>query len=339
MKAFVLEAVGGPETLALVERPDPPPPGAGEVLVRLGAASLNYRDLVMLQGGYGSRQKKSGLVPLSDGAGTVVAVGAGVTRFRAGDRVTVSFFQRWLAGYASVSALASDLGRDTDGVLCEYRIFHEDGLVRTPTFLTDIEAASLPCAAVTAWSAIVDYGCAAPGDIVLVQGTGGVALFALQFARLCGAEVIVTSSSDEKLGRAAVLGAHHLINYRQDTEWGRTALTLTEGRGVDNVIELGGADTFKQSIRAVRLGGMIALIGVLGGARVDLLVPLIGSRNVRVQGVTVGTRAALEAMLRAMELHRVKPVIDRVFPFADARAAFEYLALGRHFGKVCIAIG
>ena len=337
MKAVVLESPDGPQALKLVERPDPTA-GPGEVLVRIKAASLNYRDLVMTRGGYGSRQRKSDLIPLSDGAGDIVEIGDGVTRFKAGDRVTVSFFQDWISGPASQEKINSDIGRDRDGVLCELRTFSEHGLAATPDALTDIEAASLPCAALTAWSAISVYGKAKPGDLIIAQGTGGVALFALQFAKLFGAEVIMTSSSDAKLARAAELGADHLINYQTDSDWGKTALGLTGGRGVDNVIELGGSETLRQSLWAIRPGGIICLIGVLSGARTELLIPLIGSRNVNLQGVSVGTREGLEDMMRGMAANAVKPVIDSVYPLSDAVAAFEHLDAAKHFGKVCISL-
>ena len=335
MKVVVLEDASGPENLNIVERPDPVA-NPGEVLVRMKAASLNYRDLVMTRGGYGSRQRTSDLIPLSDGAGVVVALGEAATRFKIGDRVTVSFFQNWISGPASQEKINSDIGRDRDGVLCELRAFNEQGLAATPDALSDVEAASLPCAALTAWSAIAVYGHTKPGDRIIVQGTGGVALFALQFAKLFGAEVIMRSSSDEKLARAAALGADQLINYRSDKEWGKTALGLTAGRGVDNIIELGGSDTLRQSLWAIRPGGIICLIGVLSGARAELLIPLIGSRNVNLQGVSVGTREGLEDMMRGMAANGVKPVIDSVYPIEEARAAFEHLASGAHFGKVCI---
>ena len=339
MKAIVLQDIGGPSSLRLVDKPDPDPePGPGQVLVRLRAASLNYRDTLITTGGYGSRQKRTDLIPLSDGAGEVVAVGPGVRKFRVADRVTSSFFQSWMAGDPDEAKLDDDLGRAHDGVLCELRVFKETGIAHTPASLTDIEAASAPCAALTAWTAIVTLGHTGLGDVVLTQGTGGVSLFAIQFARLCGAEVIATSSSDAKLARVMEMGAAHLINYVEDPDWGKTALALTGGRGVDNVVEVGGAGTLKQSIRAVRPGGTISIVGVLSGARSDLLIPLIGSRNIRLQGVTVGTVGGLEAMLRAMDFHRIKPVVDRVFPMTEAQAAYEYLASGQHFGKVCIEI-
>ena len=337
MKAVVLETAEGPEHLRLVERPDPTP-GPGEVLVRIKAASLNYRDLVMTRGGYGSRQRKVDLIPLSDAAGEVVALGEGASRFQVGARVTASFFQDWISGPADQSKINSDIGRDRDGILCELRAFREQGLARTPDALTVLEAATLPCAGLTAWSAIAVYGRARPGQYVLIQGTGGVALFALQFAKLFNAEVIMTSASDTKLERVAALGADHLINYESDAEWGKTALKITSGDGVDNIIELGGSNTLRQSLWAVKPGGLICLIGVLSGARADLLIPLIGSRNVTLQGVSVGTRESLEDMIRALSASRIKPVIDTVFPIEETQAAFAHLESGQHFGKVCISL-
>ncbi|MDA0998545.1 MAG: NAD(P)-dependent alcohol dehydrogenase [Proteobacteria bacterium] len=338
MRAMVLKTPTGPDGLGLVERPTPDP-GPGEVLVRLRAASLNYRDLLILKGGYRSRQKQADLVPLSDGAGDVAAVGQGATRFRVGDRVTACFFQDWPAGDASERAMESDTGRIVDGNLQEFRIFPEGGLVSTPSHLSDVEAAALPCAALTAWSAVVKHGRVKPGDCVLTQGTGGVSLFALQFAHLAGARVIVTSSSDDKLARARALGAADGINYRAQPEWGAVCKRLAGGDGVDNVIELGGTETIKQSLIAVRPGGTLSLIGVLSGATTgNVLLPYIISRDVRLQGVTIGSHADMTAMGRAIEASGLHPVVDRVFPFADAKAAFEHLASGTHFGKVCIEI-
>ena len=337
MRVVLLAATGGVDSLIFADRPEPEP-GPREVLVRIRAASLNYRDLMVLRGRYGSRQRTADLIPASDGAGEVVALGPGVTRFAVGDRVITNFFQRWIAGEASEDKLDSDMGRKWDGVLAELKVFDEEGLVRTLPDLTDIEAAALPCAGLTAWSAIVTLGHVAPGEVVLTQGTGGVSLFAVQFAKLAGAEIIATSSSDDKLARLAELGADHLINYRTNDEWGQTARELNGGRGVDHVVDIGGADSLKQSLRAVRPGGTISVIGVVSGPSYDLLIPLIGSRNVRLQGVTVGAREGLEAMLKAMAQARLKPVIDRVFPLAEVRAAYEHLASGEHVGKVCIEI-
>lgn len=335
MKAVTL-ADFGLEALTLTERPQPEP-GPGEVLVRVRAASLNYRDLLVAQGLYGGKPRFP-LVPLSDAAGEVAALGPGVSRFQPGQRVTANFFQGWLSGEPSAEKFGTSLGARNDGVLAEYRCFPEDGLVATPGHLDDAGAASLPCAGLTAWSAVIGQGAVKPGEVVLVQGTGGVSLFALQFAKMAGAEVIATSSSDEKLARAAALGADYGINYRSTPEWGKAARALLGGRGVDHIVEVGGAGTLNQSIRTVREGGTISMIGVLSGPAHEFTIPLVVMRNIRLQGVTVGSREAMEAMLRAVALRRMQPVVDRVFPLAEARAAYEHLAAGRHFGKVVIAL-
>ncbi len=336
MKVVVLTALG-PENLKLVERPEPRP-AHGEVLVRLTAASLNYRDLVVVGGGYGSHQRTSDLVPLSDGAGEVTAVGEGVRRFKPGDRVASTFFEDWVAGEPTQEKLDSALGALVDGVLAEYRVFPERALVSAPEHLSDAEAATLPCAALTAWSALISQGGLSPGESVLVLGTGGVSLFALQFAKLAGAQVIATSSSDEKLEKVKALGADHVINYETTPDWGKRAVAITGGRGVDHVVEVGGAGTLQQSLRAVRAGGRVYLIGVLSGAKHELMLPYILTRNVRVQGVTVGSREQFEAMLRAITAAEIRPVIDRRFPMAEIAEAFDYLKAGRHFGKVVIEI-
>lgn len=337
MKQWRLSGGAGLDYLQLVEAPVPEP-GPREVLVRIRAAALNYRDLLTIKGGYGSRQLKE-LVPLSDGAGTVEAVGPGVTRFGAGDRVTANFFQSWIGGAPSEERLAGNLGGMLEGTLAEYRVFHEDGLVATPPHLSDEEAASLTCAGLTAWSGVITQGRVQPGETVLVQGTGGVSLFALQFAKLAGARVIATSSSDEKLARVRKLGADETINYRTTPDWGRTARSLTGGRGVDHVVEIGGAGTLNQSIRAVRVGGAISMIGVLAGpGEGALAIPLVVMQNIRLQGVTVGSREQMEAMCTAIARHGMRPVIDQVFPFAEAKEAFAHMASGQHFGKVAIAV-
>lgn len=314
-----------------------PTPGPGEVLVRMRAAALNYRDLLTLQGGYGSKQQKE-LIPLSDGAGVVEAVGTNVDRFQVGDRVTACFFQNWQGGEPSAEKFASALGGLLDGTLAEYRIFSENGLVRTPAHLSDVEAATLTCAGLTAWSALVTQGQVRPGDTVLVQGTGGVSLFALQFAKLCGARIILTSSSDEKLRRGRALGADETINYKTTPEWARTVRAFTQGKGCDHVIEIGGAGTLQQSIRAVRVGGIISMIGVLGGATSELTIPLVVTTNIRLQGVTVGARDGMEAMCAAIAQHQLHPVIDKTFLFEEAKEAFAYMTAGAQFGKITIAI-
>lgn len=326
----------GFENLKAAMRPDPVP-GPGEVLMRIRAASLNFRDVLLVRGVYNPKQPLP-VIPLSDAAGEVAAVGPGVRRFRPGDRVVNSFSPNWVAGPISAEKLAGGLGSPTDGVLAEYRVFPESALVPTPPELSDIEAATLPCAGVTAWSAIVTLGQVKPGDLVVTQGTGGVSLFALQLAKLAGAQVIATSSSDEKLERARALGADHVINYRREPEWGRAVLKLTDGRGADHIIEVGGATTLMQSVRAVRIGGTISAIGVLSGPLPELNLPLIVMRQVRLQGVTVGPREGLEDLLRAMAQAGLKPAIDSEFDFDEAPAAFRRMDSGGHFGKIVIRV-
>lgn len=338
MRAMIFETPEGADALKPADRPMPEP-GPGEVLVKIGAASLNYRDLLISKGGYRKRQKQQGLVPLSDGAGTVEVVGPGVEAFKSGDRVTACFFLDWPSGTATEQAMESDSGRAEDGMLQEYRVIPASGLVHTPNNLTDAEAASLTCAGLTAWSAIVRLGRAEPGDAILTQGTGGVSLFALQFAKMNGCRVAITSSSDEKLERARELGADHGINYADVEEWGQPAKDWAGGDGVDNVVELGGTETMKQSLIAVRPGGTLSLIGVLSGATTgNVLLPFIISRDVRLQGVTVGPKDAMQQMCKAIETANMKPVIDKVFPFEESAEAYRYLASGAHFGKVCISV-
>jgi NADPH:quinone reductase-like Zn-dependent oxidoreductase len=337
MKCFELLGPDGFEALKLVDRPVPQP-GAGQVLVRLKAATLNYRDLLTVKGGYGSRQKFP-LVPLSDGAGIVEAVGSEVTHFAAGDRVIGSFFESWLGGEPSEAKMQAALGGAVDGVLTEYRVFPAHALVKTPPHLSDVEAAALPCAAVTAWSAVVKLGGTRPGQTVLTQGSGGVSLFALQFAKMSGARVIATSSSEAKIERLKRLGADVTINYKSTPDWGKKARELAE-RGVDLVVEVGGVGTLNESIRATRIGGTIAFIGVLAGPPPgSSRLPLMVMQQQRLQGVTVGSLDDLKAMCDAIAAHGMKPVIDRTFAFAEVKEAFAHMASGAHFGKVAIAIG
>jgi len=339
MRAMIFPETTGVEALTVAERPIPEP-GPGEVLVRMGAASLNYRDTLIAKGGYRSRQKQKDLIPLSDGAGTVEAIGSGVTRWQAGDRVTACFFQDWPGGTLTDHAMETDTGRASDGMLQEYRVFSERGLAATPGHLSDAEAASLTCAGLTAWSALFRTTQLQPGETVLTQGTGGVSLFALQFAVMAGARVAITSSSDEKLARAKEMGAEAVFNYRDNPKWGAAVRDWAGGDGVDNIIELGGTETLKQSLIAGRPGGTLSLIGVLSGATADnLLLPFIVSRDVKLQGVTVGPLDAMERMCAAVAASGMKPVIDKVFPFEQAQDAYTHLASGAHFGKVCIAIG
>jgi NADPH:quinone reductase-like Zn-dependent oxidoreductase len=336
MQAYEVRDAAGIEGLDRVERPIPQA-GPGEVLVRIRAATLNYRDLLTVKGGYGSRQKFP-LIPLSDAAGAVEAVGSGVSRFKVGDRVLNSFFQNWSGGEASEEKFASAPGGLLDGVLSQYRVFPQHGILHSPPHLSDAEAAALPCAGLTAWSAVVKFGATRPGSIVLTQGTGGVSLFALQFAKLAGARVIATSSNEEKLEKLRKLGADETINYKSDPQWGKQARALTDGRGVDLVVEIGGAGTLNESIRATRIGGTLAMIGVLAGPANDLRLPLVVMQEMRLQGVTVGSLDDFKAMLTAIAQHRMRPVVEKTFPFVAARDAFRYMAEGRHFGKVAITL-
>ena len=337
MKCFELQGPDGFDALRLVDRPVPQA-GTGEVLVRLKAATLNYRDLLTVKGGYGSRQKFP-LVPVSDGVGVVEQVGSGVKQFAAGDRVIGSFFESWLSGEPSEAKMQAALGGAVDGVLAEYRVFPAHALVKTPPHLSDVEAASLPCAGLTAWSAVVKLGGIRPGQTVLTQGSGGVSLFALQFAKMSGARVIATSSSDAKIERLKALGADVTINYKSTPDWGKKARELT-GHGVDLLVEVGGVGTLNESIRATRIGGTIAFIGVLAGPPpANSRLPLMVMQQQRLQGVTVGSVEDLKAMCNAIAAHEMKPVIDRTFAFDQVKDAFAHMASGAHFGKVAIAIG
>lgn len=336
MLAWRIEGSFGLQNLTRTELPDPVA-AAGEVVVRLSAASLNFRDLLMIRGHYNPRQPLP-LTPGSDGVGVVESVGAGVTRVKPGDRVAGIFAQDWLAGPPRRNKLRRTLGGPIDGTFATHVKLSAEGVVPVPSHLSDVEAASLPCAAVTAWHALVDEARVQPGDRVLILGTGGVSIFALQFARMLGAETIVTSSSDEKLEQARGLGADHTINYRTHPDWWKEARRLSDDEGVDVVIEVGGAGTFDQSMRSVRAGGHISLIGVLAGSEQPVNMNRVLMQNVRVQGVLVGSREMFEAMNRAIAQHRLRPVIDRAFAFDDMGSALDHLANGRHFGKVCVAI-
>lgn len=337
MSVVQIQGDFGIDHLVLTERARPAEPGPGEVLLRMLAASVNSRDLLVVQGRYNPKQPLP-LIPCSDGAGEVVATGKDVTHVAVGDRVMTCFAQGWIEDAFPSNFRHITLGSPLDGTLAEYMLLHESGVVRAPAFLNDEEAATLPCAALTAWNAVAEQGDAGEGDAVVIQGTGGVALFALQFAAASGAEVVITSKSDVKLGKTRQLGASHTINYAETPEWSRPVKELTDGIGADYVIELGGSPTLRQSVRAVRPGGFIAMIGVLGGPVAELDLPLVVMRNVRLQGVTVGSRNAFERMLAFMERHHIHPVIDRVFAFEEAGESFRYLEEAGHFGKVCISV-
>jgi NADPH:quinone reductase-like Zn-dependent oxidoreductase len=333
MRVFELRAFGI-DKLSLTERPEPKP-GPGQVLVQMRAWSLNYRDLMVVKGVYNPKQRLP-LVPLSDGVGKVTAVGPGVSRVKIGDRVAGIFMQQWLCGEITEEKARSSLGAQAEGVLAEYVVLHEDGVVQVPEHLTDEEAATLPCAAVTAWHALLTEGRVQPGATVLVLGTGGVSLFGLQFARLAGARVIATSSSNAKLERIARLGASDGINYKENPDWDKMARALTGGVGVDHVVEVGGAGTLAQSLRAVRMGGRISLIGVLAGGSGQVSPLPILMKNVRVQGIYVGSREMFEAMNRTIALHQLRPVVERVFAFQEIQEALRYMESGAHFGKIAI---
>jgi len=333
MRAVVLEQAYGIENLKLVERPDPAP-GPGQIVVDIKSASLNYRDLATVTASRG----RLPFVPCSDGAGLVSAIGDGVSRVKTGDRVAPLFFQNWFAGEPTPEKLGGALGGTLDGVLQEKILLSEQGVTQVPAGYSDEDAATLPCAALTAWRGLVLQGQVKPGDVVLVQGTGGVSIFALQFAKAAGATVIVTSSSDEKLERARALGADHFINYKSTPDWAKEVRKLTGNRGADHIIEVGGAGTFEQSLRAVRLGGKIAVIGILGGFVKDLNVAAIFATNATIHGITVGSREQFESMTRAIEAMGIKPVIDKRFPLADVRDAFECMKAGAHFGKIVVTV-
>ena len=333
MRAFQLPQATGIEALTKVDLPQPKP-AHRQVLVKVLACSLNFRDLAIVLGRY-RMPTKANVVPLSDGAGEVVEVGPGVTRVKVGDRVAGNFFQRWPGGHASADTQASALGGSIDGMLREYAVLEEDGVVKLPAHLSYQEGACLPCAGVTAWNALVREARVKAGDTVVLLGTGGVSMFALQFCKLCGADVIATSSSDAKLERAKELGAAHGVNYKTTPDWDKAAVELTGGVGVDQVVEVGGAGTIAKSLGALRIGGKISMIGVLSGAA-DLNPMLIMGKRANVQGISVGSTQMFEAMNRAIAVARMKPVIDKVFPFEETPAAFRHMQSAQHFGKIVI---
>ncbi len=312
-----------------------PKPGAHEVLVHVRATSLNRRDLYVLAGQYGPGDL-TGKVPLSDGAGEVTAIGAQVSRVKVGDRVAAIFFQRWLSGKPDANTAGSSLGGAIDGMLSEYVVLSEQGLVRIPEHLSFEEAATLPCAGVTAWNGLFTRGNLKPGDYVLLEGTGGVSIFGLQFAAAAGAKPIITSSSDAKLEHAKRLGAWQTINYKTSADWDQAIMKLTEGHGADQVLEVGGEQTIPKALGSVAFGGHLALIGGLSGWNGQLPAGLLAVRNLRASGIYVGSRADFEAMNAFIAEHQLKPVIDKEFKFDDAPAAFTYMDSGNLFGKVVI---
>jgi NADPH:quinone reductase-like Zn-dependent oxidoreductase len=335
MRVFQIEGGWSHDHLRLSTRPDPSP-GPGEVMLRMQAASLNFRDLVVPDRGYGRYTGELPLIPISDGVGEVVAVGAGVDRVAVGDRVCPMFMQRWIGGGLNLERITGSLGGPIDGVMADLMVLPQEGVARVPGHLSDVQAATLPCAALTAWSALVTEGRLQPGEHLLIQGTGGVALFALQFAKLAGAHVTVISSSDEKLARARAMGADAGINYRDTPEWAIASRAITDGAGYDHILELGGEKTLPQSLRCIRPGGTVSVIGVLSGGTMSASLGLVVTRQVRLQGITVGSRDGFEAMARAIGQHRLEPVVDRVFPFEALKDAMAWLKSGAHFGKVCL---
>lgn len=334
MKAFVIQQSFGLDHLTHIDRPDPAP-GPGQVLVRMRAASLNYRDLLMARGQYNPRLPLPRILG-SDGAGEIVAVGDGVTRWKPGDRVVGCFFPHWIDGPISDAAVRDARGGESDGVLAELVPYQADAILPIPDGLSFEEAATLPCAALTAWNALTRAGCG-PGKTVLLLGTGGVSIFALQFAKALGARALITSGHDDKLAHATKLGADAGVNYRTNPDWDKWTRSQTGGTGVDIVVEVGGAGTLERSVKAVRTGGFVALIGVLSGGSGFNPISIL-MKAVTLQGIFVGSRTMFEDMNRLITDKGIKPVIDRVFPFDQAADAFRYLESGSHFGKVVVKV-
>lgn len=336
MKRYQLGKLGSFDALNWIETPSPQP-GLGQVRVRIRACSLNHRDLNIISGTYTSLPIQPGAIPLSDGAGEVTAVGPCVTRWKMGDRVAPIFVQRWLGGDLLHEYMPSALGGPSDGVLAEEIVLNEEGLVRIPVHMTYEQASTLPCAAVTAWNAVFEKGALRPGQTLVTLGTGGVSLFAAQFALMAGARVIATTGSDAKAARLQALGITDVVNYNAVANWDARIRELTGGRGADLVVEVGGPGSLAKSISALRYCGHISAVGNLAGkATID--PGTLFAKRASLCGIQVGSRDMFEAMNRAMEVAKLEPVIDRVFEFDDARSAYEYLAGGAHFGKVVIRV-
>jgi NADPH:quinone reductase-like Zn-dependent oxidoreductase len=334
MRAYELQPRDGFDALTLVERPAPAL-GPSDVRVRVRAASLNYRDLTIVKG---ARKRKAPVVPASDGAGEVLEVGAAVTRYKPGDRVAAAFFPNWIAGEPSEQLHAGALGGGQDGMLAEQVVLPEQAWVRIPARLSYEAAATLPCAGVTAYHALFEAARLRAGDVVLLQGTGGVSMFGLQLAKAAGARVIMTSSSAAKRDRAVALGADHVIDYKADAAWGESARAWTGGRGVDVVVEVGGPGTFDQSVTALRYGGTMSLLGVLTGVRGEVNTYSVFHKLLRIAGIYVGSVAMFEGLVRALEASRIEPIIDRTFGFGEVKEAYAHLASGTHFGKVVVRV-
>ena len=333
MKFWTVPAFGI-DSLAQQEAPIPTP-GPGQVVLEVHACSLNYRDLMVVEGKYNPRLRIP-RVPLSDGAGRIHSVGEGVTAWKPGDRAAAIFMQQWLEGPPSAAKYRGALGGDIDGMASQYVLLDQTGLVRIPDYLSLAEAATLPCAAVTAWTALHKAGGITSGSTVLIQGTGGVSIFALQLAKAMGARVLGTSSSDAKLDRARLLGLDAGVNYTATPDWAEWALSQTGGEGVDLVIEVGGAGTFVQSLKAARIGGAVAQIGILTQGDELGAAPLILRKQLRVQGIYVGSRADFDSLNRALEVLRFRPVVDREFPFEQLPEALRMMEHASHFGKLVV---
>jgi NADPH:quinone reductase-like Zn-dependent oxidoreductase len=336
MKALQIADFGALDNLALAEAPEPRP-GFGEVLLRIKAISLNYRDLAMVKGFYPGTP--SPLIPFSDACAVVEAVGEGVTRVKPGDRVATMFHQGWIDGPPSAEKLSRSLAAGAPGVGAELVALSQEGVSKVPVHLSDEQVATLPCAALTAWRTLFEEGGRLAGETVLLEGTGGVSVAGLQFAKAAGLTAIITSSSDEKLERAKGLGADHLINYRKTPEWAAEVLRLTGGRGAEVILEVGGAGTFPEALKAVAVGGKIGVIGMVAGMPNGVDVRSLIRSNARLSGVFVGSRAMFEDMCRAIAAHRIAPVVDLTFPWGEAPAALKAMEEGRHFGKIVLTVG
>ncbi|MBK4737970.1 zinc-dependent alcohol dehydrogenase family protein [Noviherbaspirillum pedocola] len=332
MKAIQLRAPGGLDRLEIVDLPDPGAPGPGQIRVRIHASSLNYHDYGVAKGGHGI---PDGRIPMSDGAGVVEAVGEGVAEFRVADRVVSCFFPTWQSGPPTVGDFSTVPGDGVDGYAREIVVANASAFTRAPDFYDHVQASTLTTAGLTAWRALVTDGKLKAGDTILVLGTGGVSIFALQIAKKMGARVIATSSSEEKLERLRAMGADATINYRQHEDWGTRAFALA-GKGVDHVIEVGGPGTLPQSIAAVRVGGHISLIGVLTGRTGEVPTAMLMAKQARLQGLIVGSRADQQDFVRAIEATRLAPCIDRQFGLDQIADAFRYQESGAHFGKICL---
>lgn len=333
-KAIILQTGGGYQNVTVGHR-EAAPPQAGEITVRLYANSLNYHDFAVVSGMWGPTEPR---IPMADGAGEVVAVGSGVTEFKVGDAVVSTFFPTWQAGEPLVEGFATVPGDGVDGYAREYVTATVESFTRAPKGWSHIEASTLTTAALTAWRALMSDDQLKPGDTVLIQGSGGVSIFALQFAKLAGATVIATSSSDAKLEKLQALGADHLINYKTTPAWGTLAREMSGGRGVDHVVEVGGPATLEQSMLAARVGGHVSVIGILTGLAGDFSLVTALIKQLRLQGVLVGNRTQQQEMVKAIDANGMKPVVDKVFVLEEMVQAFQYQETNQHFGKICLTI-